>query len=125
MCVGLLPTKLNSERTNLPPISLKKSKPKMEEIIAIIDYRFKILEAYIRTIESQKYDEFSIPILKNYQAVLSQQYFTKYGGILLCAPLPPTDDVAPVQDLEASIATVLLLVSVSPDPYFEVALEFT
>lgn len=51
-------------------ISLKKSKPKMEEIIAIIDYRFKILEAYIRTIESQKYDEFSIPILKNYHYIL-------------------------------------------------------
>lgn len=51
-------------------LSLRKSKNKMEEIIKILDYRFKLIEAYVRTIETQKYDEFSIPILKNYHHIL-------------------------------------------------------
>lgn len=51
-------------------LSLKKSKNKMEEIISLLDFKFKLLEAYVRTIETQKYDEFTIPILKNYHYIL-------------------------------------------------------
>ena len=51
-------------------ISIIKSKPKMEEIIKFLDYRFQLLEAYIRTVEAQKFDEFTIPILKNYHYIL-------------------------------------------------------
>ena len=54
-------------------LSLKKSKGKMEEIIAILEYRFQLLEAYVRTVESQKYDEFTIPILKNYHYILDSK----------------------------------------------------
>ena len=42
----------------------------MDEIISFLNYQYSIIEAYIKTIESQKYDEFSIPILKNYQYIL-------------------------------------------------------
>ena len=42
----------------------------MEEIISLLDFKFKLLEAYVRTIETQKYDEFTIPILKNYHYIL-------------------------------------------------------
>ena len=48
-------------------ISLFKSKRKMEEIIKYLEYKFKTIEYYIRSIEAQPFDEFSIPILKNYQ----------------------------------------------------------
>ena len=51
-------------------LSLKKSKNKMEEIISLLDFKFKSLEAYVRTIETQKYDEFTIPILKKYHYML-------------------------------------------------------
>lgn len=51
-------------------LSIIKSRNKMDEIISFLNYQYSIIEAYIKTIESQKYDEFSIPILKNYQYIL-------------------------------------------------------
>lgn len=51
-------------------ISLLKSKNKMEEIIKYLEYKFKTIEYYIRSIEAQPFDEFSIPILKKYQYIL-------------------------------------------------------
>lgn len=51
-------------------LSIVKSKDKVEQMISFLDYQFSSLEAYIRTIEASKYDEFSIPILKNYQYIL-------------------------------------------------------
>lgn len=51
-------------------ISLIKSKKKMEEVIQYLDYKFNIIESYVRVIEAQPFDEFSIPILKNYHYIL-------------------------------------------------------
>ena len=51
-------------------ISLSKSKIKMEEIIQYLEYKFSLIESYIRCIEAQPFDEFSIPILKNYHYIL-------------------------------------------------------
>ncbi len=51
-------------------LSINKSKKKMEEMIIFLDYQFSVIEAFVRTIEAQSYDEFSIPILKNYQYIL-------------------------------------------------------
>lgn len=51
-------------------LSLTHSKKKMEEIIVFLNYKFNLIESYIRTIEAQPFDEFSIPILKNYQFIL-------------------------------------------------------
>lgn len=62
--------KLHNKTSFTRNLSINKSKNKMEEIITFFDYKFKSLEAYIRTIETQKYDEFSIPILKNYHYIL-------------------------------------------------------
>lgn len=54
-------------------LSIIKSRKKIDEIISFLDYQYSIIEAYVRTIESQKYDEFSIPILKNYQYILKSK----------------------------------------------------
>lgn len=54
-------------------LSISKSKEKVEQMISFLDYQFTVLEAYVRTIESQPYDEFSIPILKNYQYILQSK----------------------------------------------------
>lgn len=55
---------------NLSPL---KSKNKVNEIINFLEYKFNVIESYIRTIESQKFDEFSIPILKNYHYILKSK----------------------------------------------------
>lgn len=54
-------------------LSVKKSKRKIEDIIGYLDYKFTLIEAYIRTIEAQPFDEFSIPVLKNYQYILDSK----------------------------------------------------
>lgn len=51
-------------------LSVTKSKRKMEELMSYLDYKFSLIESFIRTIEALPFDEFSIPILKNYQYVL-------------------------------------------------------
>lgn len=51
-------------------LSVSKSKQKMEEMISYLDYKFSLIESFIRTIEALPFDEFSIPILKNYQYIL-------------------------------------------------------
>lgn len=51
-------------------LSVTKSKKKMEEVMNYLDYKFTLIESFIRTIEALPFDEFSIPILKNYQYIL-------------------------------------------------------
>ena len=47
-----------------------KSKPKMEEMFNHLNYKFSEIESFIRSLECREYDEFSIPILKNYHYIL-------------------------------------------------------
>lgn len=47
-----------------------KSKPKMEEMFNHLNYKFSEIESFIRSLECREFDEFSIPILKNYQYIL-------------------------------------------------------
>lgn len=46
------------------------SRSKMDEIFNYLNYKFSLLEVFVRSIEVRDYDEFSIPILKNYHYIL-------------------------------------------------------
>lgn len=54
-------------------LSIGKSRKKMEEILSYLDYKFNLIESYVRTIEAQPFDEFSIPILKKYKYILESK----------------------------------------------------
>lgn len=51
-------------------LSADFSRRKMELLFEYLQYKFNVLEAYIRTLETRPFDEFSIPILKNYRHIL-------------------------------------------------------
>lgn len=51
-------------------LSVSFSRTKMEEIYEYLQYKFAVLELFVRTIESRPFDEYSITILKNYQYIL-------------------------------------------------------
>jgi|SRR5690554_6649671 len=68
---------LASELTNLHKKTAFKrqltpysSRKKMDEIFLYLQYKFSVLELYIRTLEARKFDEYSITILKNYHIIL-------------------------------------------------------
>ena len=60
--------KNTSIRKNLDP---SKVRPKLDEITNQLDYKFKILENYIRKLESKPLNMFSMPILENYHYILN------------------------------------------------------
>ncbi len=51
-------------------LSVQTSRRKIEEILDYLNYKFSLIESFIRTLESQQFDEYSIPILKNYHILL-------------------------------------------------------
>lgn len=51
-------------------LSPTKSKKKLEEIFNYLQYKFNLLETFVRKVESEKYDEYSIMILKGYHHIL-------------------------------------------------------
>lgn len=51
-------------------LNVSRSKKKMDEVMSYLDYKFTLIESFVRTIEALPFDEFSIPILKNYQYIL-------------------------------------------------------
>lgn len=51
-------------------LSVSFSRLKMEEIYEYLQYKFSALEAFVRSIESRPFDEYSITILKNYHVIL-------------------------------------------------------
>jgi hypothetical protein len=54
-------------KRQLTPLS---SRTKMDEIFTYLQYKFSVIEIFVRTIEARDFDEFSIPILKNYSVIL-------------------------------------------------------
>lgn len=56
-----------SFRRELSPLTSRK---KLEEIYNYLQYKFDVLEAFVRTIEARNYDEYSILILKEYHNIL-------------------------------------------------------
>lgn len=51
-------------------LSPQTSRKKLEEIYNYLQYKFDVLEAFVRTIEARSYDEYSILILKEYHNIL-------------------------------------------------------
>lgn len=51
-------------------LSTRLARPKFEEITKELDYKFKILENYVRSVEYEDLNVFSMPILGNYQYIL-------------------------------------------------------
>ncbi|MBE6130746.1 MAG: hypothetical protein E7183_03420 [Erysipelotrichaceae bacterium] len=51
-------------------LSSRLARPKFEEITKELDYKFKIIENYVRSIEYEDLNVFSMPILGNYQYIL-------------------------------------------------------
>lgn len=51
-------------------LSPTKSKKKFEEIFNYLQYKFSMLETFVRTVEAEEYDEYSIMILKGYHHIL-------------------------------------------------------
>ena len=50
-------------------LSPKSSRKKMEDIYEYLQYKFNVLEVFVRTIEARPFDEYSITILKNYHYI--------------------------------------------------------
>ena len=51
-------------------LSTRLARPKFEEITKELDYKFKIIENYVRSVEYENLNIFSMPILGNYQFIL-------------------------------------------------------
>lgn len=51
-------------------LSPLKSKKKLEELFNYLQYKFNLLESFVRKVENEKYDEYSIMILKGYHHIL-------------------------------------------------------
>ncbi|MCK9536630.1 MAG: hypothetical protein M0R05_03480 [Bacilli bacterium] len=51
-------------------LSVDFSRKNMEELFEYLDYKFTVLEMFIRSVEARPFDEYSIVILKNYQYLL-------------------------------------------------------
>lgn len=51
-------------------LSVEFSRKKMEEMYEYLQYKFSVLEAFVRTVETRPFDEYSIIILKNYRYIL-------------------------------------------------------
>lgn len=69
--------KLSRELANLhhntdykKPLSVEFSRKKVEELYEYFRYKFSTIELFIRTVEAQPFDEYSIVILKNYQYII-------------------------------------------------------
>ncbi len=67
-------------------LSVSHSRRKVEEILDYLNYKFSLIESFIRTLEAQDFDEYSIPILKNYHILLdSKKIMIKYNKKIIYA----------------------------------------
>lgn len=51
-------------------LSVTKARPKFEEITKQLDYKFKLLENFIRNLETRSIDKYSYVVLENYHIIL-------------------------------------------------------
>lgn len=58
---------MTSFKRQLNPTS---ARPKFEELTNRLDYQFRILEDYVRSVESKDLNQYSMPVLGNYQYIL-------------------------------------------------------
>ena len=55
-------------------LSPMTSRPKFEEITKQLDYKFTLLEQFIRSVETRPLEVFSMPILRNYHYILDAKF---------------------------------------------------
>lgn len=55
-------------------LSPMTSRPKFEEITKQLDYKFTLLEQFIRSVETRPLEVFSMPILSNYHYILDAKF---------------------------------------------------
>ncbi len=65
-------------------LTQEKSRKKMEELYEYLQYKFTVLESFVRSVECSEFDENSIMVLKNYQYILdSKKIMAKYNKKLI------------------------------------------
>lgn len=65
-------------------LTQEASRKKMEELYEYLQYKFTILESFVRSVECSEFDENSIMILKNYQYILdARKIMAKYNKQLI------------------------------------------
>lgn len=62
--------KVHDKTSYTRQLNPRTSRPKFEEITKRLDFKYKMLESYIRSIEARPLDMLSMPILENYQYLL-------------------------------------------------------
>lgn len=62
--------KLHDQTRIIRQLNPSSSRPKFEEITNRLDYKFKTLENYIRSVEAKNINVYSMPVLANYQYLL-------------------------------------------------------
>lgn len=62
--------KLHNSSVIKRQLSSRLARPKFEEITKELDYKFKIIENYVRSVEYENLNIFSMPVLGNYQYIL-------------------------------------------------------
>ena len=65
-------------------LSKESSRKKMEDLYEYLQYKFSVLESFVRSVECSEFDENSIMILKNYQYILdAKKIMAKYNKKLI------------------------------------------
>lgn len=62
--------KLHDQTKIIRQLNPSSSRPKFEEITNRLDYKFKALENYVRSVEAKNLNIYSMPVLANYQYLL-------------------------------------------------------
>lgn len=62
--------KLHDQTKIIRQLNPSSSRPKFEEITNRLDYKFKTLENYVRSVEAKNLNIYSMPVLANYQYLL-------------------------------------------------------
>lgn len=62
--------KLHEKTSFSRQLSPRTARPKFEELTAQLDYKFKLIEEFVRSVESKPLGVYSMPILSNYHHIL-------------------------------------------------------
>ena len=65
--------RLHSSTTIKKQLSTTNSRPKIEEITKQLDYKFILIEQYIRSLETKQIDKSSFVVLEKYHIILKEQ----------------------------------------------------
>lgn len=67
-------------------LSPSRCRHKLDELFAYLEYKFYVLELFVRSVEARPFDEYSIVILKNYRYILeAKKHIGRFHQKLLYA----------------------------------------